>query len=295
MSSIGLGSSKKGSRVADSSMMTRNIRQTANSSSVKNEVLTLGNLGIPSFRVPATQTIQTIYRGLTPADMNALNSANQATRYIRNYAPNPIYVSDYAIPDFTIPNVTYVSGAGSSPYVVTYRGQRYTAVGTNIFGVRAPQYVFLRTTTKPATGVPQWNTDGGYDGVTGIATGFTTTTVGGTTVNGEYLQITAPTAFVLTSYTLLPGFIGGIPDNWIVAGSNDGGTTFTVVDTQTQTDQWLLFVNLVGGVTYISLSFSLPLNTASYTTYRIIFTRVSPGTGTVGVTTWNLFTNIQIN
>jgi hypothetical protein len=84
MSSIGLGSNKKGSRVADSSMMTRNIRQTANSTSVKNEILTLGNLGIPSFRVPATQTIQTIYRGLTPADMTALNSANQVAKTLTN-------------------------------------------------------------------------------------------------------------------------------------------------------------------------------------------------------------------
>lgn len=83
MSSIGLGNSKKGSRVADSSMMTRNIRQTANSSSVKNEVLALGNLGIPSFRVPATLTIQTVYKALTPADMNSLSSANQAAKNIR--------------------------------------------------------------------------------------------------------------------------------------------------------------------------------------------------------------------
>jgi len=295
MSSLGLGSSKKGSRVADSSMMTRNIRQTANSSSVKNETLTLGNLGIPSFRVPAVQTIQTIYKGLTPADMNSLNSASLVAKYIRNYAPEPLYASSYAIPDFTIPNVTYVSGDGTSPYVVTYLGQTYTAVGTDIYSTRPPQCVFLRTTTTPDTGVPQWNTVAGYDGVTGIATGVTTTTVGETTVDGEYLQITAPTAFILTSYTLLPGFHGSIPDNWIVAGSNDGGDTFTLVDTQTQTDQWILFVDQEHDNVYISLSFSLPLNTASYTTYRIIFTRVSPGTGSVGITTWNLFKNIQIN
>ena len=83
MSSLGLGNNKKGSRVADSSMMTRNIRQTVNSSVVAGEVSSLGVLGVPSFRVPATQTIQTVYKSLTPADINSFNSADQASKNIR--------------------------------------------------------------------------------------------------------------------------------------------------------------------------------------------------------------------
>ena len=83
MSSLGLGSNKKGSRVADSSMLTRNIRQTANSSVVTSEVSGLGNLGVPTFRIPAAQTIQTVYKSLTPADMNSFNSADQASKNIR--------------------------------------------------------------------------------------------------------------------------------------------------------------------------------------------------------------------
>lgn len=85
MSSIGLGNNKKGSRVADSSMMTRNIRQTANSGTVAGDLgqLRLGNLGVPTFKARATQTIQTIYRGLTPADINSFNSAGQASKNIR--------------------------------------------------------------------------------------------------------------------------------------------------------------------------------------------------------------------
>lgn len=292
MSSIGLGSSKKGSRVADSSMMTRNIRQRANSSSVKNEVLTLGNLGIPSFRVPATQTIQTIYKGLTPADMNAFNSANQVARYIRNYAPNPIYESGYAIPDFTIPNVTYVSGDGvSSPYVVTYNGETYIANGGSSGGGGYMfQNVFLRAVVA-VPGAPVYLSGNDYD-FGGGALETLSTVVSGETVFGAWLEITAPSAFVLTSYNLLwvDGISASIPDDWVIAGSTDGGTTFTLVDTQV--GQFNTFVD--NGLTNVS-SWSLPLNTTAYTTHRIIISRTSGGTDVVGIGSWNLFTNIQIN
>jgi hypothetical protein len=292
MSSIGLGSSKKGSRVADSSMMTRNIRQTANSSSVKNDTLTLGNLGIPSFRVPATQTIQTIYKGLTPADMNALNSANQVARYIRNYAPNPIYITGYAIPDFTIPNVTYVSGDGqTTPYVVSYNGETYIANGGSVGAGSEFQNVFLRAVVA-IPGAPKYVSGSDYDSETGIATDSLSTVVSGVTVQGAWLEITAPSAFILTSYNLLwlNDVTASIPDDWVIAGSTDGGTTFTLVDTQT--DQYNTFV--ANGLYNIS-SWSLPLNTAAYTTYRIVISKVSAGTDVVGIGSWNLFTNIQIN
>jgi hypothetical protein len=292
MSSIGLGSSKKGSRVADSSMMTRNIRQTANSSSVKNDTLTLGNLGIPSFRVPATQTIQTIYKGLTSADMNALNSANQVARYIRNYAPNPIYESGYAIPDFTIPNVTYVSGDGqNTPYVVSYNGETYIANGGSSSGGSGFQNVFLRAVVA-IPGAPKYISGSDYDSVTGDANGILSTVVSGVTVPGAWLEITAPSAFVLTSYNLLwlDGESASIPDNWVIAGSTDGGTTFTRVDTQI--GQVATFV--ANGLTNVS-SWSLPLNTSAYTTHRIIISKTSGGTDIVGIGSWNLFTNIQIN
>ena len=83
MSSIGLGNNKKGSRVADSSMMTRNIRQTVNSFTATSELSQLGNLGIPRFRIPAAQTVQTVYKSMTPADINSFNSADQASKNIR--------------------------------------------------------------------------------------------------------------------------------------------------------------------------------------------------------------------
>jgi hypothetical protein len=86
MSSIGLGNNKKGSRVADSSMMTRNIRQVAAARNVASELSTIsaGFGVIPRFRVPSAETIQTTYKSLTPADMNSFNSAEQAAKNIHS-------------------------------------------------------------------------------------------------------------------------------------------------------------------------------------------------------------------
>ena len=82
---VGLGSWKKGGRVADSSMLTRNTRLTALERGITNELnsIQLGYLGIPTYRVPSAETIQTTYRDTTPADIGALNSAVQIRRSLR--------------------------------------------------------------------------------------------------------------------------------------------------------------------------------------------------------------------
>jgi hypothetical protein len=69
---VGLGSWKKGGRVADSSMLTRNQRVTVESASVKNGVQFLKS-GIVSgvYIVPAAKTIQTVLQNTTPADSSA--------------------------------------------------------------------------------------------------------------------------------------------------------------------------------------------------------------------------------
>uniref|UniRef100_A0A6C0CI39 Uncharacterized protein n=1 Tax=viral metagenome TaxID=1070528 RepID=A0A6C0CI39_9ZZZZ len=83
---VGLGSWKKGGRVADSSMLTRNVKLVAAERGVANELstLTLGNLGIPSqYRIPSAETIQTVYKDTTPAMIGAFNSAAQIRRRTR--------------------------------------------------------------------------------------------------------------------------------------------------------------------------------------------------------------------
>lgn len=83
---VGLGSWKKGGRVADSSMLTRNLKLLAVERGIETELnlLKLGNLGIPSqYRTPGPETIPVIYRDTTPAVLAALNSAVQVRRRIR--------------------------------------------------------------------------------------------------------------------------------------------------------------------------------------------------------------------
>jgi hypothetical protein len=82
---VGLGSWKKGGRVADSSMLTRNVKLLAAERGIANELntLQLGMMGVPTFRIPGAETIQTVYRGTTPAIVGALNSAVQIRRRIR--------------------------------------------------------------------------------------------------------------------------------------------------------------------------------------------------------------------
>ena len=83
---VGLGSWKKGGRVADSSMLTRNVKLVAAERGIATELstLTLGNLGVPPFyRIPAAENIQVAYKDTTPAIIAALNSAAQIRRRIR--------------------------------------------------------------------------------------------------------------------------------------------------------------------------------------------------------------------
>jgi hypothetical protein len=83
---VGLGSWKKGGRVADSSMLTRNTKLIAMERGIASElsVLRLGNLGLPSqYRIPSAETIQTVYKDTTPSLLGALNSAVQVRRRIR--------------------------------------------------------------------------------------------------------------------------------------------------------------------------------------------------------------------
>jgi len=82
---VGLGSWKKGGRVADSSMLTRNTRLVAAERGIATElsVLQLGPLGIPQYRIPGAETIQTVYKDTTPSLIGAMNSAVQVRRRIR--------------------------------------------------------------------------------------------------------------------------------------------------------------------------------------------------------------------
>jgi len=86
-----------------------------------------------------------------------------------------------------------------------------------------------------------YGADPGYNlvGATGTSNAYSgayTTTVSGSSIGGEWIQLGLPTSIVLYSYSMYSRavFSNGnrMPYQWVVAGSNDG-TTWTTVDSQT--------------------------------------------------------------
>lgn len=124
----------------------------------------------------------------------------------------------------------------------------------------------------------------GSNNYAGAYQGATTTTISGSSVKGEYITITAPYFFILSSYTLVSGHIPGVTGNyissWVIAGSTDNGATYTVLDVQTN----VTFTNK-------TVTIKLSSNTASCSTY-IIVVRANKLTNTDGanIDSWNLFT-----
>ena len=99
--------------------------------------------------------------------------------------------------------------------------------------------------------------------------GSVSTTVGGTPVGGETVQIQFPSAFSISSYTLWQGVPSGdLPGSWVVAGSNDGAT-WTQVDSQARS--WTDWSS--GHITVSGLS------GAAYSYYILIVTVTVPGSG----------------
>lgn len=79
-----------------------------------------------------------------------------------------------------------------------------------------------------------------YNSTTGAYIGGVSTTVSGVSYSGEWLQIQLPRAIRLFSYTITcrTNYVSSqSPNTWVIAGSNDG-TTWTLVDTETNVSTW---------------------------------------------------------
>jgi len=145
-------------------------------------------------------------------------------------------------------------------------------------GVDLPWCAFNKT-TGTANGTSIWISAGplystsspfGY-------TGSTTTTISGTAIGGEWLQIQLPYPIVLTSYSIQARSdtyaTSQSPSAWYLAGSMDG-TTWTLLDSRTGQTSWTQ--SAVFGYAISSA------NAASYSYYRIVVTNVtsnSPSSG----------------
>lgn len=100
-----------------------------------------------------------------------------------------------------------------------------------------------------------------YNNTTGAYTGSVSTTVSGSAVNGEWLQIQLPSSIAISTYAITPEssrFAHRSPQSFILAGSNNGSTWFTVAD-RTGVTNW----------TSASQTFGVASN-ATYRYYRLI-------------------------
>jgi len=120
-----------------------------------------------------------------------------------------------------------------------------------------------------------WNTNYTYTG-TGANSSNTyivntySTTVSGSTVYGEWIQIQMPTAIYPYTYTLTPPYDAavvqrGFPYQWTLAGSNDGAM-WTTVDTQNGINTW---TNLT------PKTFTSASSSTAYSYYRLIVQAVN--------------------
>ena len=121
----------------------------------------------------------------------------------------------------------------------------------------------------------------GDDGIYGTGGAINGTTINGAVVRGEWLTITAPYSFVLSSYTLVSGIHNTLPaTSWVVAGSLDGGATYTALDVQS-------------GITTSTNTFQVLSNKTAYNTYRIVITNIKASyIAGADIEQWDLFTYV---
>ena len=201
----------------------------------------------------------------------------------------------FAIPDFSSTSNTIPPDGSSEPATATCIASAqpyaemdgtYTTTGSHFStgqcDTRSTTWCFRRQ-TLPITppGASSWlsrTASNNYDATTGNYLGSTSTTVSGTPILGEYVSITAPYSFVTSAY-----FVASVAaNNWTLAGSNDGGSTYTFLHDVSG-------ANLVGNTTdFYDSRASGFTNTTAYSSYILIFTNV-PGGGGAALSLWNLF------
>jgi hypothetical protein len=100
-----------------------------------------------------------------------------------------------------------------------------------------------------------------------VSTTFSTSS-GSATISGEWLQITLPTAIVLQSYSIRANANESAPATWVLLGSNNGGTSWTLVDDQRS--QWY------GSSWWSRRFFTFAVSSGqAYSTYRIAISKKS--------------------
>lgn len=175
-----------------------------------------------------------------------------------------------AYPPASLGSSTLVSG---NKYTVTLTGQTYGngtyVTNSSTFFTANQAYLAFDKITNGATANIWATSTASYNTTTGLYIGSTyNTNVQGTTINGEWLEITLPSQIVLTSYSLTCRSNTNVqmPYVWYIVASNDNGTNWFQIDVEYN---W----------TYVSGQvrlFTIVNNSVAYNQYRIIITAIPP-------------------
>jgi hypothetical protein len=133
-----------------------------------------------------------------------------------------------------------------------------------------------------------YGADPGYNlvGATGTSNAYSgayTTTVSGSSIGGEWIQLGLPTSIVLYSYSMYSRAVysngNRMPYQWVVAGSNDG-TTWATVDSQT-------------GITWTAATQSFTTSSVTaYLYFRLVVRAIQTGGASgnpVNIGQWTLY------
>ena len=209
----------------------------------------------------------------------------------------PVLVLENAIPNFTYTTNTFVGGTEPATWQAVASGQlkpfmngTYLTTGSHFYGgnnvTNGSHQSFKRNLAYGGQGWVTRTLSNTYDGLTGVYTGSTSTTISSAAVLGEYITITAPYSFILKQYNLVSGnnnIDGATATSWVIGGSNNGGTSWTHVDTRTG-------IAMPGRTATIDLE----SNTVSYSSYILVVTanapKVGPNHAAANIDAWNLET-----
>ena len=192
----------------------------------------------------------------------------------------------YGIVQYVYPPAALTTNTTTTLSGLTYGNGNYTATASSIYGGNLYAY---RAFDKNPLSI--WNcVSAAYNTTTGAYAVTTySTVVGGSTIYGEWLDLLLPVPIALSSYSIQArsdSDYAQTPYTWILAGTNNGGTTWTQVDSQTARS----FTQLSQIITFTVNS------TVTYNEYRIIITSIQPGgNGLTSIGDMYLYTSTNTN
>jgi hypothetical protein len=182
--------------------------------------------------------------------VTATNAAGTATRTLvlnPAFPPVPLTANSFTVAGAATGNGAYVASASTE---LASTGLAFNA--------------FSAGTSGSATGWAQLSPTGTYTGTAFAYSGaVTATTAAGVSYVGEWVQLSMPTAIQLTSYTVASKTLARAPQDWVLLGSNDGGTTWALVDTRTAATGYLITTPKSFAVTATTL----------YSTFRMVVSK----------------------